>query len=510
MKRVFLSLLVVLVSQLFGFSQGDSKLDIGKKVSKTINLKDKHSYTVFLEKGHFALVNLKQQGIDVKIVTYDPLGNKLEEFDSQNGSKGDELILLDALQEGAYRFEVIPLGEVKRERKGTYEIELVAINNAVESHLSQTIEHLNQRNYLPGFAITVVDKNKIRYKNAIGYANREHKVPYSMETVQGIASISKTFIGISLMLLVEEGKLTLDTPINEVLPFEVTNPYFSDIPITIRHLATHTSTINDFPIYYTKAGVLLEELPVAKEKYPKEIKMVIEMARKNEDMSMPAFIKKMLTKEGEWYKKKNFFKKPPGQDWFYSNVGAALAAYIVESISGIPYDEFVVSKILEPLDLKSAVWTDSEVAETKLAIYYTQSNIPLPKYKIITYPDGGLQINAMDLSKYLITLIKGYSGENGLLTADSFQEIMKVQHEQLEGDYKGRRDGIFWRYSTSGVMGHNGGDTGVIAMMNFHPESNLGYTLLCNMDPTENGNALTEFEKVWSTLKRYADFFKRN
>ena len=241
MKRVFLSLLVVLVSQLFGFSQGDSKLDIGKKVSKTINLKDKHSYTVFLEKGHFALVNLKQQGIDVKIVTYDPLGNKLEEFDSQNGSKGDELILLDALQEGAYRFEVIPLGEVKRERKGTYEIELVAINNAVESHLSQTIEHLNQRNYLPGFAITVVDKNKIRYKNAIGYANREHKVPYSMETVQGIASISKTFIGISLMLLVEEGKLDLNAPVTK---------YVTDLKgtawdnVSILNLANHTAGLD--------------------------------------------------------------------------------------------------------------------------------------------------------------------------------------------------------------------------------------------------------------------------
>lgn len=506
MTKIFIYVWAAFLVHSICAAQDYPKLLVGEKLSKTIGVKDKHNYSVDLKKGQFALVNLEQQKIDVKIVTYGPDGNKIEEFDSLNGSTGDEMIWLDGTQDGVHRLEVVPLGE--RKRSGNYEIELISIHQDVQYHLNQLIQTLSVRGKLPGFATSIVSKDTLLYQNTKGYANIESKTPYSLQTVQSIASISKTFIGISLMMLIEEGKLTLDTPINDILPFEVTNPYFPNNPITLRHLATHTSTINDFPIYYTKAGVLLEGLPMEAAKYPKEVRKIIKLAAENEDITMVEFIKKMLTKEGDWYKKKNFFKNPPGEEWFYSNVGATLAAYIVEHISGISYHTFVKTRILEPLKLKSAGWGLDEVDIKKVASGYTQGNLLLPTYKIITYPDGGIYINSKDLGKYLMSLMKGYEGEGGLISEASFQEIMKIQHEEKKGKYKGRRNGIFWEKSKDGSMGHNGGDTGTIAIMKFNPETKLGITFTSNMDPTESIESLISFEKIYFALKRYAVLLK--
>jgi len=489
-------------------AQDEPGLLVGEKHSKTIGIKDTHNYSVDLKKGQFALLNIEQLKMDVKIVTYSVDGSKIEEFDSLNGSSGDEMVWVDSTEDGTYGIEIIPFGEKKSQRNGNYEIELISINQDVHDHLDQVLQTLNARGKLPGFAASIVTKDSLLYQNTKGYAKVEDKTPYRLQTVQSIASISKTFIGISLMMLVEEGKLSLNTPINEILPFEVTNPYFPEKQITLRHLATHTSSINDHPIYYTKAGVLLKDLPIAITKYSKEFQKTIKMASANEDMTMVAFIKKMLTKDGEWYKKKNFLKKEPGKEWYYSNVGASLAAYIVELVSGVSYGTFVKTRILEPLKLQSAGWAVDQVNVEKLASNYTQGNLLLPELKIITYPDGGIYINSQDLGKYLMELMKGFEGEDGLISAASFHEIMKVQHEEKYGNFKGTRNGLFWWQGKDGFMGHNGGDTGVIAIMKFNPETKLGITFMSNMDPTETDESLIPFEKIWIALKRYALLLK--
>jgi len=506
MRKVIKFTILMVLAQHTAFGQEMVELYIGKKVSKSMMPKEKHEYAIYLKKGQFALLNVVQKKMDVKIVTYSPDGKQIEEFDSLNGNTGDELILLDGTEDGTYKMVVSPFG--KKWKRGHYDIELISINKDVEDHLDQVLETLNERGGLPGFAVNILNKDTLLYQNAKGYAIIESKTPYTSETVQSIASISKTFIAISLMMMVEEGKLTLDTPINAILPFKITNPHFPEKPITIRHLATHTSTINDFPHYYTKAGVLIEDLPMEISKYPKEMQKILKRAMTNEDMNMVEFIKRMLTKEGEWYKKKNFFKRPPGQEWFYSNVGAVLAAYIVELVSGTSYDTFVKTRILEPLKLQSAGWSIAEVKEEELASTYTQGNLLLPNFKIITYPDGGIYVNSKDLGKYFMSLIKGYEGENGLISPRSFQEIMKVQHEEKQGDFKGTKNGLFWWQSKDGLMGHNGGDTGTIAIMKFNPETNLGMTFTSNMDPTESDESLIPFQKILFALKRYATLLK--
>ncbi|SNZ01785.1 serine hydrolase [Flagellimonas pacifica] len=510
MKKIILRILVLILVGKNGLAQNNKvELAIGEKVSKLIKLGDSDSYQIELKKNQFALLNLKQIGIDLKITTYAPNDKEIEEFDSPNGNNGNEIILIDALSNGRYEIKVTTLGEDKKYKKGNYEIKLIGINDSVKSHLNNTLKTLYDRNHIPGFGVSILNAEKILYQNAMGYANMKDKVPYTIETVQNIASISKTFIGLSLMKLVEQEKLTLDTPINELLPFKIVNPYFPNNLITIRHLATHTSTINEQGFYH-KAYILQDKEALGKYDYHKHFLKELNSAKKNKRLPMSDFLKRHLSVEGKDFKKKSFFKAKPGEDWYYSNTGAALAALIVEYVSGVPYDEFVQQNILNPLQLESAAWSGKVTDKYTLATQYDFRRNPLPKRTIVTYPDGEMYINISDLSKYVMSYINGNIGKNGIVGNVYLKEMMKVQHEQMEGDFKGRRDGLFWEHSKSGVMGHSGGDYGVSAFMYLDPTTNLGFTYVCNIMPLESDYSNAESRSIWAVLKRYANFIHRS
>ena len=506
-KIILLMFLLLLSSQLAKAQNPNPDLKIGKPVRSSIRLNEQHVYRIAMANKQFALLNLKQQGIDLKIETFAPDGFWLEEFDSPNNEDGNELILIDANREGSFEIRVSPLAEEKKIKSGDYEIELIGIHSSIETHLTEVLKKLNSRGHIPGFALSVVNAKKVLYQNAMGLADVRKELPYSIETVHNIASISKTFIGLSIMKLVEQGKLTLDTSINDLLPFKITNPYYPKKDITLRHLATHTATINEQGFYH-KAYILLDEEALDKYEYHKHFLKELNMAKKNQRRSLPEFLKAHLSPEGEHYRKKNFFKKEPGQNWYYSNVGAALAAYIVEQVSGEDYKVFVRKHIIDPLELESAAWKDEIDDRLTKATQYDSKGNPLPDRTIITYADGGMHINVSDLSKYLMQFIKGNAGEDGILSSASMKELMKVQHEQIEGRFKGRRDGLFWEYSSSGVMGHSGGDYGVSAFMYFDPVTNLGYTYVCNIMPTESDYSNAQSRSTWAVLKRYARYFE--
>src|SRR5690242_17919746 len=78
---------------------------------------------------------------------------------------------------------------------------------------------------LPGFAVSIVKEDQVIFSGGYGFADKAKKTPYSIQTIQPIGSVSKTFIGLALMQAIEKGYFTLETPINDVLPFKVINPW---------------------------------------------------------------------------------------------------------------------------------------------------------------------------------------------------------------------------------------------------------------------------------------------
>ena len=186
---------------------------------------------------------------------------------------------------------------------------------------------------VPGLVAAVVKNGKVLWTGAYGWANREQKIPVTNDTLFQVASVSKPVTACAVMQLVEQGKLSLDAEVNEVLPFPVRNPKYPKIPITLKHLLTHTSGIRD-------NWNLLEETWVKNGDFPKPL-----------GESLAAY----LQPKGEYYSaKKSFYQWAPGTKSQYSNVGVALAAYLAEAKAKVPFETLCQKGIFEPLGMQGS------------------------------------------------------------------------------------------------------------------------------------------------------------
>ena len=98
---------------------------------------------------------------------------------------------------------------------------------------------------IAGMGIAIVSDDSIIFTNGYGYADIQNKLPFTPNTVMNIASISKTFVGVAIMHAVENNLLNLDDDVNNILPFTVLNPNSPESIITLRHLMSHMSGIQD-------------------------------------------------------------------------------------------------------------------------------------------------------------------------------------------------------------------------------------------------------------------------
>lgn len=372
--------------------------------------------------------------------------------------------------------------------------------------LTQDLQKLYQLGHIAGFGVAIVSEDKTIYAKGFGFANLAAQHFYTKNTIQNIGSVSKTFIGIALLKAQEQGKLHLDDPVNNYLPFKVSNPYHPEIPITLRHLATHTSTITDTE-YYDKKAYILEDPTESSNQVLKEIGEIFNPQA--EKMRMEDFLERLLSEGGEWYQTDNYLEERPGSLFKYSNVGATLAARIIEIASGTSYDTFTSQSILKPLGMTTSGWSFKDIDQKKHTLLYHDVDSPLPNYSLVTYPDGGLITSIHDLSKYLIELIKGKKGEGTLLTRDGYQELFRAQLDTThlpdrdeENPYNDEyNSGIFMGITPGGYLGHTGGDPGIVSFMFFDPETGLGKLLMINTSITTQ-KGLNQFYSIWNTLEK--------
>ncbi|CAF3146470.1 unnamed protein product [Rotaria sp. Silwood2] len=193
-----------------------------------------------------------------------------------------------------------------------------------------SIERILQDAHILGIVATVVSSAGIIHEQGIGYHSppiSEQRQPMdSSKSIFVLASISKTFIVVAAMQMVESNRLNLDTDINQYLPsqMKIIHPHHPNVKITTRHLLSHTSGIG--PNF-------LEEL---QQYLPGDT-----FAQTN----LGDVIEKYLSNKTNW------LPIPPGNKTFYSNMGSCLAAYIVERLAGISFEQFVQDKILKPLGI---------------------------------------------------------------------------------------------------------------------------------------------------------------
>ncbi len=331
--------------------------------------------------------------------------------------------------------------------------------------------HLRDR-HIAGATFSCVKDGEIFLAKGYGYADVEKKIPVNPETTMfRPGSVSKLITWTAVMQLVEGGKIDLDADVNSYLK-EFKIPETFPEPITMKHLMTHT------PGFEEKATGM--------------------GARTIDDlMSIGEFLQKYMPAR----------VRPPGIITSYSNYGTALAGYIVEVLSGLPFETYVKEYIFNPLGMTHSTFRQplpADLADFMSVGYKFEKGVfKADEFELIhgMTPAGALSSSGIDMARFMIAhLQKGRFGEIRILE----EETANLMHSQLfthDPHIVGNSHG-FWEMTYNDLYAlEHGGDTLLFhSFLVLIPEHNTGFYVSYN---SVGGGGPSRIQLVESILDRY-------
>jgi len=311
---------------------------------------------------------------------------------------------------------------------------------------------------IPSVAACIIKNDHIVWEFAYGYANKEKGRPASDETIYLLASVSKPVVGTAVMQLVEQGFIDLDEDIGQYLPFLLRNPQYPDAKITTRMVLAHRSGLGwpvsgDSDFYTTYFG----------------------------DSAPPFYpwIEEFIVPGGSEYDPSMWKNTAPGEQYWYSNFGAALLGYLVETVSGEDFKEYCKKYIFQPLDMPDTSFRFSDLDSTRVAMPYRNNDIPVGHFTYIYYPAACLRSSISDFSHFIIAYMNGgvYMG-NRILKESSIEEMLTLH-------YPDNQVGLIWKLPGDGWVEHSGSMSGVRTQVEFHRDDRVGILVFSN---GENGH----------------------
>lgn len=221
-----------------------------------------------------------------------------------------------------------------------------------------------QRQQIPGVSLAVVRDGKIALLKSYGFSNLEHRVPVKPETIFQSGSIGKQFTATAIMLLANEGKLSLDDKISKFFP----DAPASWSPITVRHLLTHTAGLADYPADF-------------------------DTRRDHTEAELWTMIKGIP------------LSYQPGTRWDYSNLGYVTLGILISKVTGRFQGDFIVERIFRPLGMQSArVISEADIVPNRAAGYRLEQgqlkNQEWVSPSTNTTADGCYYFSVLDLAKW--------------------------------------------------------------------------------------------------------------
>jgi CubicO group peptidase (beta-lactamase class C family) len=273
-------------------------------------------------------------------------------------------------------------------------------------------------------------------------------------------------------------------------------------------LITHTSTIIDdafVPYYIGEADICIVNDSKKYHSLPAYLLPNLEYYRMGKKISLDEHILKYTQPGANLYTDSTFLKKAPGTFFQYSNLGASIAARIVEIKSNLSFADYTRKTIFEPLNMELTGWNFEDLDPALVSRIYAHNDevapsgvVEHPQYYMTNYPVSGLKTNAIDLSSYLVEMIRGFKGEGKLLSKKSSQMLFQPQ---FEGEGLNRSDSAtfndrfsiatLWSVSAEGYRMHFGGNTGVYTFLYFNPKTNSGALAISNLRDNSFGEVLT-------------------
>lgn len=345
---------------------------------------------------------------------------------------------------------------------------------------SQTIAKVFATSGFPGSCAVSFNGKHVLTHYTSGYADLIEHRRYGLDTIQPVASVSKTFIGLALAQLAVKHEVNLDAPIDDYLPWKVRNPNFPNIPITLRELATHTSSLIDTSAY----GNSYE-------------------AGHKSSVSMRDFVRQYTDRNGKWFSQANFTDKKPGTHYEYSNLGADLAAVVIEYRTGEPFSRYISEHFFRPLGMEDTSYVFR--ASARDSVLYDGVGRALKPYTEATYADGGVRTTCLDLTKYLQAVLRTRAGMpsplNPAVVAMALAPQFRPGHLPSGLDHPNQ--GLFWSYNATTGIGHDGGDPGVTSFAYIAPHNDRGFVFIANESTDDNPSLLKGAQAIWRAWHPY-------
>ncbi|HEY0143960.1 MAG TPA: serine hydrolase domain-containing protein [Thermoanaerobaculia bacterium] len=311
---------------------------------------------------------------------------------------------------------------------------------AAPRQLETLIAATMQERQIPGAAVAVLKDGRPLLLKGFGVASQETRTPVSVDTIFQIASTTKPFTAMAVMMLVEEGKLELDAPVRRYLEW-VPEVYAG---VTLRQLLHHTS------------GVARD------------------LRRENVDEFDVAEFRRRLASATPSFS--------PGARWEYSNTGYALLSFVVEEVSGRPFGEFLRARIFAPLGMRSTGYRVAQKNDSLHAVGYDLANGEPQRapHVFSGFGNSGIETSLRDLVRWAKAV-----EQRKLLRPQTYDLLFGpgklASGETAKFDFGGASStyGLGWflsSYEGETLVTHGGAIAGFSSIVNVFPRQ--GWTII--------------------------------
>jgi CubicO group peptidase (beta-lactamase class C family) len=335
-----------------------------------------------------------------------------------------------------------------------------ALDPVIKARVDRIATQVLEQTGVPSASVAVVEHGKLVYTHAYGFARLASNTPAAAPAVPAtpdmrysIGSISKQFTAAAILLLQEEGKLSLDDPVGKFIP-----GLTEGNKVTIRQVLSHTSGYQDY--------------------WPEDYVMTPMLHAESAQQILDTWAKKPLDFE-------------PGTKWQYSNTNFVIAGRIVETITGAPLMDLLVNRIFRPLGMKS-VWNSDEAKLTSVdaTAYYRHALGPLrvaPKEgRGWMFAAGELAMTAHDLALWDESLIA-----QTVLKPDSYKQMFtEVKLKDGKGTHYGLGVEVVDRNGHRSIE-HSGEVSGFVSDNQVLVDDGVAVAVLTNQDAVGAASTIT-------------------
>jgi CubicO group peptidase (beta-lactamase class C family) len=319
--------------------------------------------------------------------------------------------------------------------------------------LASGIESIREQHGVSAAAVIVVDAERVLLEHYSGITDWDSQRVVDRDTYFRLGSVTKAFTGLALLRAEEQGKLTLQQSVAEILPqAQLNNPWADSHPLRVAQLMEHTAG------WYDMSAMEFND------KNPKPLSPAEALALHPQSRLM------------HW---------PPGWHSEYSNSGPGMASYVIEQATGKNFDQYIVEQVFKPLGMDSATLLLTEkIDRTRATGYDKDGRTVIPYWHIVYRASGGLNVLPSDMAGFLQMLLnKGRLDERVVFSEAQIKrlETPKTALAAQTGLEYGYGLGIYGSLFKKHVLfGHGGDADGYLAHFKYSRESGKAYLVVIN------------------------------